>query len=304
MAQINSLLGLPDPQSTLEACTAVLLLCLTELFDGTSRVWKWHLKAASAILKSPGMKPLVQTAEWGFCTNLFHYLDAMSTISRCKPPLIHNGDSLTDLSTVLHRTSIPSTESDRSTEAIYGIPPTLFDFLGMVNLLAKHRSRRVDELSEIGFRTAASHLEAQIDDWRIQHDLLGPSTDKDIENSTTAFEWAVRLRLHQIVNGYDPTHDHVQRSVATILDAILEVPYGSRVEGCLLFPLVIAGASSTGIERRMMVKERLMVMENTLGFGHIKHARQLLETVWGGDNSSEPNWAYVRYNRFPGIVFI
>lgn len=229
----------------------------------------------------------------------------MSTISRCKPPLIHNGDSLADLSTVLVWSSIPSTGSDHSTEAIYGIPPTLFDFLGMVNLLAKHRSRRVDELSEIGFRTAASQIERQIDDWRIQHDLLGVTTDKDAESSTTAFEWAVRLRLHQIVNGYDPNHDHVQHSVATILDAILEVPYGSRVEGCLLFPLVIAGASCTGIERRMMVKERLMVMESTLGFGHIKHARQLLETVWRkGDHSKEPNWAYVRYNQFPGIVFI
>lgn len=175
----------------------------------------------------------------------------------------------------------------------------------MVNLLAKHRSRRVDELSEIGFRTAAAHLERQIDDWRAEHDLLGKSADTDVEQATTAFEWAVRLRLYQIVDGYDPDCERAQRAVVTILDAALHVPYGSKVEGCLLFPLVIAGASSNGIERRMMVKERLMVLENTLGFGHIQHARRLLETVWdGGEGSKDLNWAYVRYNQFPGVVFI
>lgn len=228
----------------------------------------------------------------------------MSTISRCKPPLLHDGDSLTDLTSTLRRNSVPDTALDDSPGAIYGISPALFDFLGMINLLAKHRSRRVDELSEIGFRTAASHLESQIDDWRFERDLLEQSADKDIEHATMAFEWAVRLRLHQIVDGYNPNHEYAQRSVVMILDAILGVPYGSRVEGCLLFPLVIAGASSTGIERQMMVKERMMVLENTLGFSHIQHARQLLEAVWSEGESKEPNWACVRYNRFPGIVFI
>ncbi|BAE66559.1 unnamed protein product [Aspergillus oryzae RIB40] len=52
----------------------------------------------------------------------------------------------------------------------------------------------------------------------------------------------------------------------------------------------------------MLVKERLMVMENTLGFGHISHARQLLETVWADE--AERNWARVRYSLFPGMVFV
>ncbi|RMJ25084.1 hypothetical protein PHISP_04025 [Aspergillus sp. HF37] len=307
LAQVNSLLGHPDPQSTLEACVAVLLLCLTELFDGSSRVWKWHLKAAGAILQSPAMEPIASTAEWSFCSSLFHYLDAVSTISRCKPPLLHEGESrLTDLTRFGSTASkVPRADSEHAV-AIYGISPTLFDLLGMVNLLAKHRSRRTDELAEIGFRAAAAHLEVQIDEWRVEHDLLlgQQAGDRATEQTTTAFEWAVRLRLHQIVDGYDPQHETVQRAVSAILDAALQVPYGSRVEGCLLFPLVIAGASSTGIEGQMMVKERLMVMENTLGFGHIQYARQLLETVWDGEQAAEPNWAYVRYTSFPGVVFI
>ena len=304
LAQVNRLLGDPDHHTIFEACATVLLLCLTELFDGTSRVWKWHLKAASAILKSPAFRSLVSTDEWTFCISLFHYLDSMSTISRCKPPLLHESDSMTELTTSFRRGSVPALEQSRSTDAIYGISPALFDFLGMVNILANHRSKRVDELSEIGFRAAASQVESRIDEWRADHDRSA-EPEPDTKRATTAFEWAIRLRLHQVVEGYDPAHEFVERAVVEILDAVQLVPYASSVEGCLLFPLVISGSSSVSIERRMIVKERLMVMENTLGFSHIQHARQLLETVWGGaTNASDMNWAAVRYSQFPGVVFV
>jgi hypothetical protein len=267
-------------------------------------VWKWHLKAANTILKSPAFQNLVSTDEWTFCISLFHYLDAMSTISRCKAPLLHNSDSMAELTTSLRRNSVPELERSQSTDAIYGISPALFDFLGMVNLLANHRSKRVDELSEIGFRTAASHLENRIDEWRTDHDQI-TELEHETERATTAFEWAIRLRLHQVVEGYDPIHPFVERSIKTILESAQEIPYASRVEGCLLFPLVIAGSSSISMERRMMVKERLMVMENTLGFGHIQYARQLLEEVWNGAScTTDLNWAAVRYSKFPGVVFV
>ncbi|KAJ6130954.1 hypothetical protein N7523_001414 [Penicillium sp. IBT 18751x] len=302
LTQVNTLLGRSDRQYIFEACATVLLLCLTELFDGTSRVWKWHLKAASAILKSPAFQNLISTDEWTFCISLFHYLDSMSTISRCKAPLLHNSDSMTELTTSLRRSSVPELRRSQSTDAIYGISPALFDLLGMVNLLANHRSKRVDELSEIGFRAAATHLENRIDEWRADYNQSADE-EADTERATSAFEWAIRLRLHQVVEGYEPQHEFVECAIVTILNSVQEVPYASRVEGCLLFPLVIAGSSSISMERRMMVKERLMVMENTLGFSHIQYARQLLETVWS-ETEGDFNWASVRYNQFPGVVFI
>ncbi|KAJ5260548.1 hypothetical protein N7478_012153 [Penicillium angulare] len=215
-----------------------------------------------------------------------------------------DGDSMKELTTNFRRTSVPGLECSQSTDAIYGISPTLFDFLGMVNVLANHRSKRVDELSEIGFRTASTLVETRIDEWRSERDHM-EQQQPDTEFATTAFEWAIRLRLHQVVEGYDPLHEFVERAIATILESVQNIPYASRVEGCLLFPLVIAGSSSVDIERRMIVKERLMVMENTLGFNHIQYARQLLEAVWDGATcSSDLNWAAVRYSQFPGVVFV
>lgn len=275
----------------------MLLLCLTELCDGSSRVWKWHLKAARTLLASVSGSASAETAEGAFCRTLFHYLDSMSTISRCKPPLLHKGQGNSSGLADLISTTEPTNTSPA--DPISGMAPALLDILGMVNLLAAHRSRRVDELSDLGFRTAAAQVQTRLDSWRAAYD---ESVPVDNSEATTAFEWAVRLRLHQIIDGYDPRHAAVETALERILQAVLSIPYGSPVEGSLLFPLVIAGASSTDIEKRMLVKERLMVMENTLGFGHIGRARELLETVWAEEQ--EWNWARVRYTQFPGVVFI
>lgn len=59
----------------------------------------------------------------------------------------------------------------------------------------------------------------------------------------------------------------------------MSILYGSLIEDSLLFLLVIAGASSTDIKKYILIKERLMVMENILGFRYISRARELLETV-------------------------
>ncbi|RAK76910.1 uncharacterized protein BO72DRAFT_477841 [Aspergillus fijiensis CBS 313.89] len=306
LSQVNNLLSRrPNRQSFLEACTSILLLCLTELFEGTSRAWKWHLKAAGRLLGAIDRHRLASTSEGTFCLQLFHYLDAMSTISRCKPPLLRAGERLTDLTL---GSSLPSylpaaaSTSSPSGDTISGLPTSLLESLGRVNLLAAHRSRRIDDLSEIGFRTAAAHVRAGLDTWRRESEAVRPDNEVD-HLATQAFEWAIRLRLHQIVDGYDPHHAEVEQAVAGIVAAGRSIPYGSPVEGSLLFPLVIAGASSRSMERRMGIKERLMVMENTLGWGHILQARQLLEAVWA-DDRADANWASVRYSLFPGMVFV
>ncbi|KAL2783779.1 fungal-specific transcription factor domain-containing protein [Aspergillus keveii] len=306
LGQVNQRLTRVDAIPDLETCATVLLLCLTELFDGTSKAWKWHLKAASALLQSPGMQVFDMTPEGAFCLQLFHYLDSMSTISRCRPPLLQKECSLSDMTgsdipTVFATFTAPSVPLD---SCVSGVAPALLNLIGMVNLLASHRGARVDELSDIEFRTAASHVKAQLDTWRDEYDRKSGLnfTKNDTQHATAAFECAIRLRLHQIVDGYDPDHADATSAVEQIKAATLAIPYGSPVEGSLLFPLVIAGASSHDVEWRMVVKERLMVMENTLGFAHVRRARQLLETVWGQER--EWNWAAVRYTQFPGVVFV
>lgn len=230
LSQVNRLLAQRDGPYPypLEACAAVLLLCLTELCDGTSRVWKWHLKAAGTLLAStPTAEPQAgaeATAEGAFCRALFHYLDSMSTISRCKPPLLHKvqGNSGNGLAELIATTTDSSAElqptNTSPADLISGMAPALLDLLGMVNLLAAHCSRRVDELSDLGFRTAAAQVQARLDSWRATYDesVVGPVNNSNetsaahANSATTAFKWAVRLRLYQIIDGYDPHYAAVE----------------------------------------------------------------------------------------------
>ncbi|GAB7356234.1 hypothetical protein MBLNU459_g7052t2 [Dothideomycetes sp. NU459] len=203
-----------------------------------------------------------------------------------------------------------------SMEAIYGVPRSLFDFMGRMNSLAQQRSARVDESSNARFERKAALLEAELDLWRLVHDdeiAAEPTLEKrSTQLASEAFEWAIRLRLHQIVNGYDHTHPKSRQATAQILAAISALRFGSRVEGSLLFPIVIAGAAVEREEQRAVLRQRLMVMENTLGFGHITAALKLLEKIWLArstslaeqNNSKIVNWASIRYHQFPGIVFL
>ncbi|KAF7591683.1 hypothetical protein BBP40_001191 [Aspergillus hancockii] len=191
LAQVNQLLFTSDGQSNLEACTTVLLLCLAELCDGSSHAWEWHLEVASALLTSAGAQSFKSGPEGKFCLQLFRYLDSLSTISRCKPPLLRQGAKLTDLIAGKSTRTLPTAPVD----AISGVAPALLELVGMVNQLAAHRSRRVDELSELGFRTAASHVQSQLDSWKSEYDATAV-TDPETDQVTTVFEWAVRLRLH------------------------------------------------------------------------------------------------------------
>jgi len=131
--------------------------------------------------------------------------------------------------------------------------------------------------------------------------------NEDVLHATLAFEYAIRLRLHQIVEGYELTDPKVGKYVDGILECIQQIRYGSPLESCILFPLVMAGGSCWKLEHRVIVQDRLLVMERTCGFGYIYNARDLVERVWSRRDQSEGtgaivNWARIRYYEMNGLV--
>jgi hypothetical protein len=95
----------------------------------------------------------------------------------------------------------------------------------------------------------------------------------------SAFEQALQFRLHQIVHGYSLEHDRVGQYVDKILDAIQQIRCGSRVESGLIFPLAMAGASCDTEDQRLIIRDRFLVLERTLGFCYVYVKG--LETAWG-----------------------
>ncbi|PTD02060.1 hypothetical protein FCULG_00012939 [Fusarium culmorum] len=299
---LANLLPHVDSNSVDIALVACLLLCMSELFDGTSAGWKLHLQGAKRLLSTLQTQNSanLSSGHFKFFVKLARFLDSAATTSTCKPPLI-------DDSTVK---ALPESTEHSSADdaAIYGIPKELFHMVDRVNNLASKRGTRVDERSEALFRQEAERVQGLLDSWAYDYggltgavNSLCPEND-DVLYATIAYEWALRLRLHQITEGYS-TDEKVFDCVQHILDSAQKIRYGSSLESCLLFPLVMAGGACSTLEQRMVVQDRLMVIERTCGFGYVHQSRELVETVWKRrETESMVNWARIRYEEMGGLA--
>lgn len=319
---------LPHVNQTTSADIALvssLLLCMTELFDGTSQGWEVHLKGAKRLLSTlRRQNGELWTSQNKFLLRLSRFLDSAATTSTCRPPLM---EEEANEARALEGLAAASPEDEDS--AVYGIPKELFHLVDQVNTLAEKRKYRVDAASEAQFREDAAEVEQMINFWSrenarsaraVSRSSFSTSTDParsegddvdDVENATAAYEHALRLRLHQVIEGYNVHDPQVRSSVSAIIDAVQRIRYGSPLEACLLFPLVMAGGACQSLEQRVVVQDKLMVMERTCGFGYVYNARQLVEKVWmrrdeaGGDATdvgASVNWAKIRYEEMHGLV--
>ncbi|EXM22916.1 hypothetical protein V3481_006001 [Fusarium oxysporum f. sp. vasinfectum] len=283
------------------ALVSCLLLCMSELFDGTSAGWKLHLQGAKRLLSTVKSQTGGNLAgHFKFFVKLARFLDSAATTSTCKPPLIDDKTVTT--------TPEPTEDSSNDDAAVYGIPKELFHMVDRVNNLASKRGTRVDEASEALFRQEAEMVQGRLDNWAYDYGGLAGAvaslspTNDDVLHATTAYEWALRLRLHQITEGYSLT-EKVFECVQHILDSAQKIRYGSPLESCLLFPLVMAGGACNCLEQRMVVQDRLMIMERTCGFGYVHQSRELVETVWKRrETETMVNWARIRYEEMGGLA--
>ncbi|KAM5520940.1 alpha beta hydrolase fold protein [Fusarium oxysporum f. sp. phaseoli] len=119
------------------ALVSCLLLCMSELFDGTSAGWKLHLQGAKRLLSTVKSQTGGNLAgHFKFFVKLARFLDSAATTSTCKPPLIDDKTVTT--------TPEPTEDSSNDDAAVYGIPKELFHMVDRVNNLASKRGTRVD----------------------------------------------------------------------------------------------------------------------------------------------------------------
>lgn len=302
------------------ALVSSLVLCMAELFDGESTSWKLHLTGAKRLLDAlRTQKRRSGTASHHkFLVRLYHFLDSAATTSTCRPPIVEDVQDQDDSATsrALGPPNMPGVTQSVSDEdedlAIYGIPKALFHLVDRVNTVAYRRRFRKDEASNAEFRRQAAKVEQLIDSWSYEYGGVSQAVSKlcngdpDAYHAVTAFEWALRLRLHQIVEGYGLEDPIVGAAVHGIVESTQMIRYGSPLESCLLFPLVMAGGACTSLEHRLILQDRLLVMERTCGFGYIYNARELLERVWKcrKENASGGivNWARIRFEEMEGLV--
>ena len=317
-ALVELLPQVDDRNSADVALVSSLILCMSELFDGKSSSWRFHLKGAKRLLIAlrDQEKRRGPSSHHRFLIRLYQYLDSAATTSTCRPPVIQEitqtpSDPGMGTPPGLIESDLNLAEESEDDAAVYGIPKALFHLVDRVNTLAFKRKFRVDKESEEQFQAEASKVAYLIDSWAFSYGGAARAVSKlcgsqDAQYAATAFEWALRIRLHQIVEGYSLDDSIIPTAVDGILDAIQKIRYGSPVESCLIYPLVMAGGICEALEQQLIIQDRLMVMERTCGFGYVHGARELVEKVWKRREQCPPrtivNWARIRFEEMDGLV--
>jgi transcriptional activator protein UGA3 len=303
-AALANMLSHIDKTSVDVTLTCSLLLCMAELFDGTSESWQFHLAGAAALLTASRQhNHSAWTGRRNFLLQLAGFLDSAAAMSTCRPPVIQDGAAGTDGTTAV---------TDETELAVYGIPKALFHLVDQVSGLARKCRKCADAPSKALLRQEAAHVEDRIRHWSCadggsQTVSALRFTDESIIHAATAFEHALRLRLHQVVEGYALNSPKVAQAVDAIICSVQSIRYGSPLESCLLFPLAMAGSSCCKPERRIIVQDRLKVMEWTCGFGHVCRTRVLVEEVWSrrgseGMAAAIVDWTCIRDDKMRGLV--
>ncbi|KAK4496711.1 hypothetical protein PRZ48_012694 [Zasmidium cellare] len=295
--RLRSLLGSDEQRSSIVTLATSLVLCMTELYAGSTDAWKQYLRGAKHIIEfsKKADTGIQKGGEMRFLMSLYCFLDSATTISTCRPPLT---DRFKDDET-----------ADEDSLQIYGIPQSLFHLLDRVNSLAYQRRTRVDDDSERAFRYSAQSVADAIDVQIDFGDLLDDAHSTEASHASSAFKWAMRLRLAQVVEGYDATNPAIVGSVHHILQEVDQVPEASPSQATLLFPLIMAAGACLQDEHRAVIRTRLKSMKAQHGFGRIAAAQELAERVWlyrdlePFSSSGLPvNWAHVRYYEMHGLA--
>lgn len=189
---------------------------------------------------------------------------------------------------------------------LFGIARDLYRSLNRVNKLA---TRRVNfagvHLDQEMFSQEAREIELTLQSWAPEERISDSKRLRETTAAALATQWAVLMRLHQVLHGNDISGRKIQIAVENILSAVSIIRPGSPVEAHLLFPLFMAGIGSTTKSNRLTVEYRLNIMETTIGFGNISSAHRLLDCIWQKMNEGEtPDWEFLMHEEYAGVVLL
>jgi transcriptional activator protein UGA3 len=191
---------------------------------------------------------------------------------------------------------------------LFGIASDLYTILARINHLALSRDSFLN-VSEASFtqetlQTEARAIELSLQSWSPPG---GENDTPDTTESTAAafaVQWATMLRLREVAPlTTDGEQNTTKGPVDYILSALSLIRSGSQNEARMLFPVFMAGVSSTTKASRLTLEFRISLMKTTIGFGNIASAHQTLDEVWRRANKGETyEWRFLMRQMAPGMV--
>lgn len=225
-----------------------------------------------------------------FLIDLHDYLCCMGSITQpAVPPPISQQMGLMDVG--------PS-----GMHPLFGFGTDLYRCLSRINQLAPTLEAGFPE-TEAALAAAQAHdIELALQSWAPPDGDLSVNRD-EAKAAAFAVQWAAMLRLREVAPLASDNIDWNQGPIDYILSAVSLIRSGSRAEGRLLFPLLMAGISANTKASRLTLDVRLNMMKTTIGFGHIAAGHKLLDQVWRRANHGE-QWQWRDLMRLvaPGLI--
>ncbi|KAL3479794.1 fungal-specific transcription factor domain-containing protein [Aspergillus californicus] len=274
------------------ALATTLILCLLEICQGSSKRWLCHLQGARAIVTNLALN-LARSETTRFLCRLFQFIDSTASITLGTSRLLLPFDSADESIIEVAPTINP----------LYGLAQSCYGFLDRINTLVNDRSSILAERGLSAWTHAIAEIEVQLK----QRNPLKENMDVDHQEAIAAagaLQWATLLFLYQKTEGSNASPPKLQEAIDMIISTISMIKPGSKMESRLLFPLFMAGVSSTQKGDRLNIEYRLSVMERTIGFGNIFTAHKLLDMVWPRKNSGDTgvDWLLIVREEVPWMI--
>lgn len=285
----------------------ILLLAVGEIFEGTSLLWSIALEKAGSLIKSMGGLKKV-TLISPLSSQLFCYLDLISSLSTCSSPFIEqvdNKDNHIDYDENYIETLLNSKFGFK-----FGIAGEIFKIIGNISTLASLRINRYNNESlKQQFDSLANLIEMKLQKWSPPLDRVASTyhLNKDegsliLPAFTLSLQWSTFLRLHQIKDGYNRKDFRSKACLDNIISSMRIIEEDTDLESSLMFPLIMAGSVAYKNEDRVYILSRINTIKQRLSFGYIGESEKLLRQVWNSEDNDQVNWAKIRYFQFPGLV--
>lgn len=222
------------------------------------------------------------------------YFDSIATLSFSRPAMLESSifpegfDEVKPEEMRLPQLCVPRTPVPH---ALFGTASELFSIINEIAVLAQQRSQyTLSEFTRDAFLADALALEVKLLNWAptpCVNTTSDPFLCGKLTAASEAIRWAAVMRLHQLVYGYDKTHQKIQTAVANIIACVSRIPVGDLSESILVFPMLMAGIGASTPEDKFAVRERMSLMGANIGFGNVYEAHELVEKVWRMEQEAE-----------------
>ncbi|ODV97540.1 hypothetical protein PACTADRAFT_30989 [Pachysolen tannophilus NRRL Y-2460] len=256
-----------------------LILCSAEICSGDVKKWSYYLSCGAKMISSQGINSFNSSKHRHWLVTNFAYHDILTSSinERGMHFDIRDYEQIINLNTF-------------GLDPLHGISKPLFHIIGEINNLAmESKSALIGELGDdlsvnlSKIVAAASILERKIDSSKPSpHDLTSFTKMKYIELQLTLFETfqlTCKLHLRHSVLRQNPNSLEIRLLVRELMKR-LDVVLDTSVEGCLCFPLFIAGMNCPTESDRQLLLGKFKEFNKRYRYGNVERAGIVMEQVW------------------------